>query len=123
MEAMGPVGWARRPHVIGRKLVADYPGMVDAFKRAMPYASAAAGGAAVACLLCGEAPATRAFLPCAHACVCDACMARENIGPMRADVGAAAAGSDRGGGAGGGGGPGKTARGGSHYLSWDMCAC
>jgi len=115
---MGPVGWSRRPRVLQRKLVADYPGMVDAFKRAIPYAAAAAGGAPVTCLLCGEAPAKRAFLPCAHSCVCDGCMAAQNIGPMRADGGAGAEGDS--------GATatitGKTSRGGSHYLSWDMCS-
>lgn len=103
---MGPVGWARRPRVVARRLVADYPGMVEAFTRAMPYAAAGAGGPRMPCLLCAEAPATRAFLPCAHACVCDGCMATQGIGPMRADRG------------GDGGGEGK---GGSHYLSWDTC--
>jgi len=117
----GSAGWSRRPVYIPRKPVQNYEEMVDAFKTSLPFTLAARGtGPKVPCTLCNDSLATRAFLPCSHACVCDSCMKAAGIGPMRVKEG-----EGLGGGATGGDPAGAAsaaaARGGSDYLSWDIC--
>jgi hypothetical protein len=97
-------------------MVQDYNELAAEYRAHEPYAAAARGGPKLPCLLCGDALATRAFLPCAHACVCDGCMKTRGMGPMKVNKallmggGAAAAAAA--------GAPGK---GGSSYLTWDVC--
>ena len=112
-------GWGQRvPRMHRRKLVQDYPTLVDDFRRTLPYAAAARGGPALPCLLCSKAPATRTFLPCAHACVCDGCMRALAVGPMRtlraAGAGPAATGVIADGSL-------TMRKEGSAYLQWDSC--
>ena len=116
-SAPGDAGWARRPRAVRRKMIQDYSELAAEYRAHEPYAAAARGGPKLPCLLCGDALATRAFLPCSHACVCDGCMKARGMGPMKVNKallmgggGTTAAAAS--------GAPGK---GGSSYLTWDVC--
>lgn len=50
---------------------------------ALTHPLTSAGAIKMACVLCHKTRVTRAFLPCEHAAVCDGCMEKNEIGPMR----------------------------------------
>lgn len=60
----------------------NYLAMVQAHAAEQPYKDAAHGRVEPPkCVLCHEVRVTRAFLPCEHACACDPCIARLELGP------------------------------------------
>jgi hypothetical protein len=89
-----------------RRLNQDYQAMVAAYNAQKQFREASKGTVKMACVLCHKTRVTRAFLPCDHAAVCDACMEKNDIGPMRPN------------GTGKAPGRGKV---GSGHIMWDMC--
>ena len=93
-----------------RRLNQDYHAIVAAYNAQKQFKEAARGNIKMACVLCHKAKVTRAFLPCEHAAVCDACCEKNDIGPLRPLPGAAAAGRA----------PGR-GKGSSGHVMWDLC--
>lgn len=89
-----------------RRLNQDYQAMVAAYNAQKQFREAARGNIKMACVLCHKTRVTRAFLPCEHAAVCDACMEKNDIGPMRPNTT---------------GKPPGRGKVGSGYIMWDMC--
>jgi hypothetical protein len=61
----------------------DYQAITAAYNAQKQFKDAARGAINMACVLCHKNKVTRAFLPCEHASVCDACAEKNDIGPMR----------------------------------------
>jgi ankyrin repeat protein len=65
------------------KIKESYFSMADAYKAQKPYRDAARGAKQMPCVLCKKNIVSQVFLPCEHACVCNACMKKCNIGASR----------------------------------------
>jgi hypothetical protein len=85
----------------------DYQAITAAYNAQKQFKEAARGSVKMACVLCHKNKVTRAFLPCEHAAVCDACCEKNDIGPMRPNIATGKA-----------PGRGKVSSG---HIMWDMC--
>lgn len=61
----------------------DYKDLIMQCQRLQPYALAAQGKSDLLCISCNERPVSRAFMPCEHASLCDACIERKGVGPFQ----------------------------------------